>query len=144
MKKTVKNISQRLDRKRVLTFGSFDLFHFGHLKLLERAAALGDELFVGISSDDLNFAKKGRTPIMTQQERAEIVASLRYVNVVFLEESLELKREYILRYEADVLVMGDDWAGKFDEFKDICEVVYLPRTKNISTTELVKRIKSDF
>lgn len=144
MKKTFKNNSQRLDRKRVLTFGSFDLFHFGHLKLLERAAALGDELFVGISSDDLNFAKKGRTPIMTQQERAEIVASLRYVNVVFLEESLELKREYILRYEADVLVMGDDWAGKFDEFKDICEVVYLPRTKNISTTELVKRIKSDF
>lgn len=133
-----------LQRKRVLTFGTFDLFHFGHLKLLERASKLGDELFVGISSDNLNFSKKNRNPIMNEIERAHIVSSLRFVNSVFLEESLELKREYLLHYEADILVMGDDWAGKFDEFKDICEVVYLPRTKNISTSELLQRIKNDF
>jgi len=133
-----------LNRKRVLTFGTFDLFHFGHLKLLQRAAKLGDELFVGISSDNLNFAKKSRFPIMNEFERAHIVASLKCVNSVFLEESLELKREYLLRYEADVLVMGDDWAGKFDEFADICEVRYLPRTQNISTSELLQRIKNDF
>lgn len=133
-----------LERKRVLTFGTFDLFHFGHLKLLERASKLGDELFVGISSDALNFSKKNRNPIMNEIERAHIVASLRFVNSVFLEESLEAKRQYLLRYGADVLVMGDDWAGKFDEFKDICEVVYLPRTQNISTSELLQRIKNDF
>ncbi|WP_416863113.1 adenylyltransferase/cytidyltransferase family protein, partial [Helicobacter ganmani] len=115
-----------LERKRVLTFGTFDLFHFGHLKLLERASRLGDELFVGISSDALNFSKKARNPIMNEIERAHIVASLKFVNSVFLEESLELKREYLLRYEADILVMGDDWAGKFDDFRDICQVVYLP------------------
>ena len=133
-----------LQRKRVLTFGTFDLFHFGHLKLLERASKLGDELFVGISSDSLNFSKKNRNPIMNEIERAHIVSSLRFVNSVFLEESLELKRKYLLHYGADILVMGDDWAGKFDEFKDICEVVYLPRTKNISTSELLQRIKDDF
>ncbi|RDU61614.1 MULTISPECIES: adenylyltransferase/cytidyltransferase family protein [Helicobacter] len=133
-----------LERKRVLTFGTFDLFHFGHLKLLERASRLGDELFVGISSDALNFSKKARNPIMNEIERAHIVASLKFVNSVFLEESLELKREYLLRYEADILVMGDDWAGKFDDFRDICQVVYLPRTQNISTSELLQRIKNDF
>ncbi|CAM3646255.1 adenylyltransferase/cytidyltransferase family protein [Helicobacter sp. UBA3407] len=133
-----------LERKRVLTFGTFDLFHFGHLKLLERASRLGDELFVGISSDALNFSKKARNPIMSEIERAHIVASLKFVNSVFLEESLELKREYLLRYEADILVMGDDWAGKFDDFRDICQVVYLPRTQNISTSELLQRIKNDF
>ncbi|KAA6224774.1 MULTISPECIES: adenylyltransferase/cytidyltransferase family protein [unclassified Campylobacter] len=133
-----------LNRKRVLTFGTFDLFHFGHLKLLERAATYGDELFVGISSDKLNFSKKNRYPIMNEIERAHIVAGLKFVNSVFLEESLELKREYLKRYNADILIMGDDWAGKFDEFKDICEVIYLPRTQNISTSELLQRIKNDF
>lgn len=133
-----------LQRKRVLTFGTFDLFHFGHLKLLERAAKLGDELFVGISSDALNFSKKGRNPIMSEIERAHIVASLRFVNSVFLEESLDLKGQYLKNYGADILVMGDDWEGKFDEFKEICEVIYLPRTRNISTSELLTRIKNDF
>lgn len=134
----------KLNRKRVLTFGTFDLFHFGHLKLLERASELGDELFVGISSDKLNFAKKNRFPIMNEEQRARIVASLKCVNSVFLEESLELKRTYLLRYEADILVMGDDWTGRFDEFKDLCEVLYLPRTRDISTSELLNRIKNDF
>ena len=98
----------------VITFGTFDVFHVGHIRVLQRAAALGDRLVVGVSADALNIAKKGRAPVYTQDERMEIVASLRVVDEVFVEESLELKRDYIVEHDADVLVMGDDWAGKFD------------------------------
>jgi glycerol-3-phosphate cytidylyltransferase len=126
----------------VITFGTFDVFHVGHLRVIERAAALGDRLVVGVSADALNLQKKGREPVFTQGERLEIVAALRMVDEVFVEESLELKREYIERYDADVLVMGDDWRGKFDEFEDICEVVYLPRTPAISTTALIEKISA--
>jgi len=128
--------------KRVLTFGTFDIFHYGHLKILERAAAYADELIVGISSDRLNFNKKGRTPVYTEEERMKIISSLDFVTDVFLEESLEQKKEYLLRYDADILIMGDDWAGKFDEFNDICKVEYLPRTPDVSTTQLIQKIKS--
>ncbi len=127
--------------KRVLTFGTFDIFHYGHLKILERAAKYADELIVGISSDKLNFNKKGRTPVYSEDERMKIISSLNFVNGVFLEESLELKKEYLLKYDADMLIMGDDWAGKFDEFNEICQVQYLPRTPDVSTTELIQRIK---
>ena len=127
--------------KRVLTFGTFDIFHLGHLQILERAASHADELVVGISSDELNFNKKGRKPFYTQDERMHIISSLNFVTEVFLEESLELKREYLLKYKADCLIMGCDWTGKFDEFSDICEVIYLPRTPDISTTELIEKIK---
>ena len=126
----------------VITFGTFDVFHVGHLRVIERAAALGDRLVVGVSADALNLRKKGREPVFTQRERLEIVAALRMVDEVFVEESLELKREYIEQYDADVLVMGDDWRGKFDEFGDICEVVYLPRTPAISTTALIEKISA--
>jgi glycerol-3-phosphate cytidylyltransferase len=112
--------------KTVITFGTFDVFHVGHLRVIERAAALGDRLVVGVSADALNERKKGRAPVFSQAERLEIVAALKPVDAVFVEESLELKRDYILEHEADILVMGDDWAGKFDEFSDICEVHYLP------------------
>ncbi|NUR06670.1 MAG: adenylyltransferase/cytidyltransferase family protein [Nocardioidaceae bacterium] len=124
----------------VITFGTFDVFHVGHLRVIQRAAALGDRLVVGVSADALNERKKGRAPVFTQDERLEIVAALKPVDAVFLEESLEQKREYIVRHEADVLVMGDDWAGKFDEFEDVCEVVYLSRTPAISTTALIEKI----
>lgn len=125
----------------VLTFGTFDVFHVGHLRILERAKALGDKLIVGVSTDNLNFSKKGRTPVYNEKERLEIIAALRCVNQVFLEESLELKRHYIHLYKADTLVMGDDWEGRFDEFNDICKVVYFPRTPAISTTELIEKIR---
>ena len=107
------------------------------VRVIERAAQQGDRLVVGVSSDALNMSKKGREPVFSQAERLAIVAALKPVDEVFLEESLELKRHYIEQYAADVLVMGDDWAGRFDEFKDICEVVYLPRTPAISTTALI-------
>src|SRR5215203_2418344 len=93
----------------VITFGTFDVFHVGHIRVLQRAAALGDR---------------------------------RVVDDVFVEESLELKRDYILEHEADVLVMGDDWAGKFDWVSDVCEVVYLPRTPSVSTTGIIEHIAS--
>lgn len=127
--------------KKILTFGTFDIFHHGHLEILRRASTYGDELIVGISSDALNFSKKQRYPVYTQKDRMEIISSLGFVNRVFLEESLDLKREYLLKYEADCLVMGCDWTGKFDEFNDICEVIYLPRTPDISTTEIIEKIK---
>ena len=124
----------------VITFGTFDVFHVGHLRIIERAAAQGERLVVGVSADALNRRKKDRDPVFSESERMAIVAALKPVDEVFLEESLELKRDYILTYGADVLVMGDDWAGRFDEFKDLCEVVYLPRTPAISTTALIEKI----
>jgi choline-phosphate cytidylyltransferase len=126
----------------VITFGTFDVFHVGHLRVIERAAALGDRLVVGVSADALNMKKKDRLPVFSEAERIAIVGALKPVDEVFVEESLELKRDYILQFGADVLVMGDDWAGRFDEFKDICEVVYLPRTPAISTTALIEKISS--
>lgn len=129
-------------RKTVITFGTFDVFHVGHIRVLQRAAEFGDRLVVGVSADALNIAKKGRAPVFTQDERLEIVGSLRCVDEVFVEESLELKKDYILEHGADVLVMGDDWAGKFDWVSDVCEVVYLPRTPSVSTTGLIEHIAS--
>jgi choline-phosphate cytidylyltransferase len=126
----------------VITFGTFDVFHVGHLRMIERAAALGDRLVVGVSADELNLRKKGREPIFSEAERVEIVSALKCVSEVFVEESLELKREYVLRYGADVLVMGDDWEGKFDELQDVCEVVYLTRTPAVSTTALIEKIST--
>lgn len=125
----------------VITFGTFDVFHVGHLRILERARSLGDRLLVGVSTDKMNFDKKGRNPVYSEGERMAIIRALRFVDDVFPEESLALKRHYLITYQADVLVMGDDWAGKFDEFTDICRVEYLPRTPSISTTEVIERIR---
>ncbi|MGO1972679.1 MAG: adenylyltransferase/cytidyltransferase family protein [Propionibacteriaceae bacterium] len=124
----------------VITFGTFDVLHVGHVRVLNRAAELGDRLVVGVSSDALNFSKKGRNPVFSQAERLELIANLAVVDEVFVEESLELKRDYVVEHQADVLVMGDDWEGKFDFLNDICKVVYLPRTPSISTTELIEHI----
>jgi len=124
----------------VITFGTFDVLHVGHVRVLNRAAEYGDRLVVGVSSDALNFSKKGRNPVFSQDERLEIVANLHVVDQVFVEESLERKREYVQQYAADVLVMGDDWAGKFDFLNDICKVVYLPRTPSVSTTAIIEHI----
>jgi glycerol-3-phosphate cytidylyltransferase len=127
--------------KAVATFGTFDVLHVGHLRFLERARQLGDMLIVGVSSDELNHNKKGRNPVFPEKERMRLVAALRCVDKVFLEESLQLKREYLIRYRADILVMGNDWATKFDEFNDVCRVVYLERTPVVSTTALIEKIR---
>jgi glycerol-3-phosphate cytidylyltransferase len=127
----------------VITFGTFDVLHVGHVRILQRAAALGDRLVVGVSADALNIAKKGRPPVFSQEERLEIVKALAVVDEVFLEESLELKRDYVVEHRADVLAMGDDWKGRFDFVSDLCEVVYFPRTPSISTTEVIEHIANN-
>jgi len=127
---------------RVITFGTFDVFHVGHVNILTRAHDLGDHLTVGVSTDAMNFSKKGRYPIYRQEHRLEIVASMACVDEVFIEESLALKRQYLIDHNANILVMGNDWEGRFDEFKDICEVKYLPRTDDISTTDIIQDIRT--
>jgi len=126
---------------RVITFGTFDVFHVGHVNILERARELGDYLIVGVSSDALNYSKKGRYPVFNEEQRIRMVGAIHCVNEVFLEESLERKGEYLQQYKADILVMGDDWRGKFDHFNTYAKVVYLPRTQGISTTEIIETIK---
>lgn len=126
---------------RVITFGTFDVFHVGHVNIIERARAMGTELYVGVSSDQLNYEKKGRYPIYSEEDRMHILSALTCVDFVFLEESLEKKAEYIQHYNADLLVMGDDWQGKFDEMKQFCDVKYLPRTPSISTTEIIEVVR---
>lgn len=129
--------------RRVITFGTFDLFHVGHVNVLRRARALGDWLVVGVSSDDLNVRKKGRRPYFTLQERMAIVGDSRCVDEIFVEDSLEQKSDYIREHRAAVLVMGDDWQGRFDQFSAVCEVVYLPRTPEISSTQIVTIVRAD-
>jgi len=126
--------------KKIITFGTYDLFHKGHLNILKKARELGDYLIVGISTDALNFSKKNIYPTYSEQDRLEIVKAIRYVDEVFFEESLEFKIEYIKKYKADILVMGNDWEGKFDFCKEFCQVNYLPRTEGISTTLLKKKL----
>ncbi len=119
----------------VLTYGTYDLFHIGHVRLLERARSLGDRLIVGISTDTFN-TKKGKKSIFPYEHRAAIVSSLKFVDDVFPEEDWSQKETDIKRFNADILLMGDDWAGKFDDYNRFCQVVYLPRTDGISTTDL--------
>lgn len=126
--------------KRVITFGTFDVLHVGHLNLLERARGLGDQLIVGVSTDELNLSKKGRAPVFTLSERMRLVAALKCVDVVFEETSLDMKANYLSKYNADLLVMGDDWQGRFDTFINQCDVQYLKRTPSISTTAIIERM----
>ena len=126
---------------RVITFGTFDLFHVGHLRILERARALGTSLSVGVSSDELNQQKKGKTPVCSLEDRMAILRALRCVDEVFVEHALELKAQYIQEQAADIMVMGEDWKGKFDDMKAHCEVVSLERTPSISTTALLEVIR---
>jgi glycerol-3-phosphate cytidylyltransferase len=128
--------------RRIITFGTFDVFHAGHLALLERAAALGGHLTVGVSSDELNVDKKGRRPVYDLADRMRIVGALRCVDDVFVERSLEDKRQYVLSHGADLLVMGDDWTGRFDWLADVCRVVYLARTPSVSTTAIIEQIRA--
>lgn len=127
--------------KKIITFGTFDVFHIGHLNILRRAKELGSTLIVGVSSDDFSFKKKGRFPFYQENDRLSIISGIKYVDSVFLEESLELKIEYIKKYKADVLVMGDDWTGKFDYLSEITNVVYLERTPTVSTSSIIEVIK---
>lgn len=128
--------------KKVITYGTFDLFHIGHLNLLRRAKELGDYLIVAVSSDEFNLKEKGKVCQIRDMDRMEIVKAIRYVDEVILEESWDQKVKDVQKYDVDVFVMGDDWEGKFDFLKEYCDVVYLPRTQGISSTQLKEELRN--
>lgn len=125
--------------KRILTYGTFDLLHYGHIRLLQRAKALGDYLVVALSTDEFN-AGKGKKAYHNYETRKKMLEAIRYVDLVIPEECWEQKISDVQKYDIDMVVMGSDWAGsdKFDYLKDYCEVVYLDRTEGISTTKIKK------
>ena len=125
--------------KIVLTYGTFDMFHIGHLNLLNRLKSLGDKLIVAVSTDEFNSIK-GKKTLIPFEQRALIVQNIQCVDMVISEKNWEQKIDDIKKYNVDIFAMGDDWKGKFDFLKDYCEVIYLPRTQNISTTELKKEL----
>lgn len=127
--------------KTVITYGTFDIFHAGHARLLQRARSLGDRLVVGVSTDEFNSVK-GKRSVFTFEERAEIVGSIRFVDEVFAENSWDQKRDDIKRFGATTFVIGSDWAGRFDDLSDIVDVVYLQRTPSVSTTEVKASLKA--
>ena len=123
--------------KKVITYGTFDLLHYGHINLLRRAKSLGDYLVVGLSTDEFNNKEKNKECYFDYENRKLLLDAVRYVNLVIPEENWEQKISDIQKYNIDVFVIGDDWKGKFDYLKDIgVEVVYLPRTKEISTSKI--------
>lgn len=127
--------------KIVITYGTFDLFHIGHLKLLQRIKNLGDKLIVAVSTDEFNTLK-GKKTIIPYEQRVEIVSNIKCVDMVIAENSWEQKIDDIKKYNVDIFTMGNDWEGKFDFLKDYCEVVYLDRTEGISSTQLKQTLKS--
>lgn len=123
--------------KKVITYGTFDILHSGHINLLRRAKKLGDYLIVGVSTDEFNF-DKGKNVYYSYEQRKAILEAVRYVDQVIPEYSWNQKKDDIKKHKIDLLVMGDHWEGMFNDLKDLCEVVYLPRTIGISTTKIKK------
>lgn len=128
--------------KRVITYGTYDLLHYGHLNLLQRARALGDYLIVVLSTDEFNWNMKQKKCYFSYEKRKKMLEALRCVDLVIPENNWEQKVSDVQLYQADVFVMGDDWEGKFDFLKDYCEVVYLPRTPDVSTTQIKADLKA--
>lgn len=126
--------------KKVITYGTFDLLHKGHINILRRASELGDYLVVAVSSDEFN-ALKHKEAFHSYEDRKFILEAIKYVDEVIREDHWEQKAKDIKEHNIDVFVMGDDWEGKFDELSEYCEVIYLPRTKNISTTQIKEGLK---
>ena len=126
--------------KKVITYGTFDLLHYGHINILKRARELGDYLVVAISCDEFNKLKNKKA-YFSYEERKLMVEAIRYVDEVIPENTWEQKIEDIKEHNIDVFVMGDDWEGKFNFLKDYCEVVYLPRTEGVSTTQIKDELK---
>ncbi len=132
-------MTKTLPNRTILTYGTFDLFHYGHVRLLQRLATMGSELIVGCSTDEFN-ALKGKSCVMPYEQRRLILESCRYVSRVIPETTWEQKRSDIVNYNVSVFAIGDDWTGHFDDLRDVAEVLYLPRTENVSTTELKAQI----
>ena len=128
--------------KRVITYGTFDLLHYGHINLLQRAKQYGDYLIVALSADEFNWNEKQKKCYFSYEERKRLLEAIRYVDLVIPEENWEQKVTDVQEYHADTFVMGDDWEGKFDFLKEYCDVVYLPRTPEISTTRIKKDLNA--
>lgn len=127
--------------KRVITYGTFDMLHYGHINLLKRAKQLGDYLIVACSTDEFNSSAKKKKAFFSYEQRKELLEAIRYVDLVIPEESWDQKKTDIQEFRVDTFVIGDDWAGKFDYLKEFgCDVVYLPRTPEISTTSIKNRL----
>lgn len=124
--------------KKVITYGTFDLLHAGHINLLRRAKELGDYLIVVVSTDEFNWNEKQKKCYFSYEERKSLLEAIRYVDLVIPEESWEQKISDVKEFKVDTFVIGDDWEGKFDFLKEYCDVVYLPRTPKISTTQIKK------
>ena len=124
--------------KRVITYGTFDMLHYGHINLLQRAKQYGDYLIVALSTDEFNWNEKQKKCYFTYEERRRLLEAIRYVDLVIPEENWKQKVTDVQEYHIDTFVMGDDWKGKFDFLKEYCDVVYLPRTPEISTTRIKK------
>ena len=122
--------------KKVITYGTFDLLHAGHINLLRRAKELGDYLIVVVSTDEFNWNEKRKKCYFSYEERKKLVEAVRYVDLVIPENNWEQKVSDVQEYHVDTFVMGDDWVGKFDFLKEYCDVVYLPRREGISTTKI--------
>lgn len=127
--------------KKVITYGTFDLLHYGHVNLLRRARELGDYLIVALSTDEFNWNEKQKVCYFDWEKRKQLLEAIRYVDLVIPEENWEQKTSDIQEFKVDTFVMGDDWKGKFDFLKDYCEVVYLERTPEISTTQIKEGLK---
>ena len=124
--------------KKVITYGTFDLLHAGHINLLRRAKELGDYLIVALSTDEFNWNEKQKKCYFSYEERKSLLEAIRYVDLVIPEESWGQKISDVKEFKVDTFVIGDDWEGKFDFLKEYCDVVYLPRTPEISTTQIKK------
>lgn len=127
--------------KRVITYGTFDLLHYGHINLLKRAKERGDYLIVALSTDEFSWDSKQKKCFFSYEKRKMLLEAVRYVDLVIPENNWEQKVEDVKLYHVDTFVMGDDWEGKFDFLQEYCEVIYLPRTQEISTTQIKKEIK---
>ena len=127
--------------KRIITYGTFDILHYGHINLLKRARMLGDFLVVALSSDEFNLLKNKKS-FYTYEQRKLMLEACRYVDLVIPENNWEQKIDDVKKYQIDTFVMGDDWTGKFDFLKEYCEVIYLPRTPDVSTTNTKEYLQS--
>lgn len=127
--------------KRVITYGTFDLLHYGHINLLRRAKQQGDYLIVALSTDEFNWSEKRKKCYFSYEQRKALLEAIRYVDLVIPEENWEQKITDVKEFRVDTFVMGDDWKGKFDFLKDYCKVVYLPRTPEISTTQIKQELR---
>ena len=127
--------------KKVITYGTFDLLHYGHINLLRRAKSLGDYLIVALSTDEFNQNQKNKKCYFSYEQRKQLLESIRYVDLVIPEENWEQKISDVKEFKVDTFVIGNDWEGKFDYLKEYCEVVYLTRTPEISTTQIKAELK---